>query len=157
LINGATVKATQTITDTNWHHYAMFFDRSNNNSYAYLDGVQGQTYFAPNFQQAMDTTREVYINGQGYAPTVSNINGSIDEVKIWNRTLSASEVQGLYEQKVKGRDSFGYRAKDNVWYGSQTIQQTETICLNGGACTQNISTNSTHTILCGLTTCTGIA
>ena len=57
--------------------------------------------------------------GATYAGTLP-FNGSISDVRIYNRTLSATEIQNLYEQKVKSKDAYGYRAKDNVWYGSQT-------------------------------------
>ena len=145
-----------TVVDTNWHN-VVFVLTKGDVSKLYLDGVSQNDGIVFNGDVKWPASGESRIGAYRYDNTANLFNGSIDEVKIYNRSLSATEIQGLYEQRVKGRDSFGYRAKDNVWYGSQTIQQTETICLNGGACTQNISTNSTHTILCGLTTCTGIA
>ena len=99
LINGATVKVTESITDTNWHFYTFVFDRANNNSYAYLDNIEDSSYFSPNFQQAMDTTREVYISGLGHAPAVSNMNGSIDEVAIYNESLTQTQITNLYNSQ----------------------------------------------------------
>ncbi|MBR9702100.1 hypothetical protein GOV13_04215, partial [Candidatus Pacearchaeota archaeon] len=82
---------TDGIEDTNWHHIVGIYNGTN--ALVYVDGVVGGT--APVLEGAtLDTAHEVVI---GSSSTEAYFwNGSIDEVMIWNRSLSAAEVQQLY-------------------------------------------------------------
>ena len=48
-------------------------------------------------------------------------NGSIDEVRIYNRSLSAAEIKSLYEQRAKVHQPYAHRGEDNTFYGSQNF------------------------------------
>ena len=84
-----------TISDNRWHHIIAV--RSTTSLTFYIDGVSVGT----------DTTGSSGVRndweGIGYAPftaggTSQFFNGSIDDVRIYNRALSAGEVAQLYQQ-----------------------------------------------------------
>lgn len=100
-----------------WSHLVGTYDGVDTASF-YVDGslIGSDTGNYTDFSNA-----QALILGKLAVGIGTIFNGSIDEVKIWNRSLSATEIQNLYEQKAKSRDSFGYRAKDNTWYGTNTF------------------------------------
>lgn len=80
------------ITDTGWHHALLTWDSSM--MYLYLDG---------NEEASMARTRSLswgqsqgIIIGKHTPWFIAYADGSIDEVAIWNRPLSAQEVSDLY-------------------------------------------------------------
>jgi hypothetical protein len=101
--------STTDLTMTQWHHYAATFDCSNNVAFAYHDGVLcaasalGVPYLAIYGCKwiqwlcigaaAMDGTPNW---GDDLYPNDSYFAGSMDDIRIYNRTLSAAEVQALY-------------------------------------------------------------
>jgi len=85
--------------DSSWHHYALVMGSGDNFSYSnfkfYIDGVEvsnscgynwgGWTYTMPN---------EPLRIGKG-ASLGTNFNGLLDDIGVWKRSLTASEVQEL--------------------------------------------------------------
>jgi PKD repeat protein len=92
------------IEDENWHHLAFVFDGSQTNySYKmkiYLDGVEQDLYYPYTYAHSLipdvsppwriGTTR--HSDGQRYY-----FDGFIDEVRVYNRALSAEEIWNIYE------------------------------------------------------------
>ena len=78
----------ETINDGQWHNVVCVADGSV--SYMYLDGVLKTT--GGNKIQASSNTSDFHIGSRGGA---IGIVGSLDEVAIWNKALSASEVSAL--------------------------------------------------------------
>jgi hypothetical protein len=79
--------------DINWHHVVGVFESATERR-LYVDGINvinGTTSF--NFDT---TTDSVYIGSGGFNQ-VSNFSGLIDEVGIWNRSLSTNEVKNLFK------------------------------------------------------------
>ena len=92
-IGGAsTANAARSVTllsPNNWYHITGVYNGTTN---IYINGIYeaiAVTSLAP-----IVNTQNVHIGG-GYTDT-RFFNGSIDEVRIYNRALSASEVAGLY-------------------------------------------------------------
>ena len=82
-----------------WYHVAATYD--GNQSILYVNGV-AEASATPGFALDYDTT-PVYIGTSGtWAPYLSMFAGIIDEVSIYNRALSPSEIQSIYFA-----DSFG--------------------------------------------------
>jgi len=86
-----TVTGTTNVCDGNWHHVIAV--KNGTTGYVYVDGIQ----------QSSDTVKNVVstdratIGALRYtAQTLYYFNGTIDEVAIWNRSLSATEVSQLY-------------------------------------------------------------
>ena len=91
------------LADGNWHHLVITMDSGGNK--IYKDGVQvvsGTTYqvgtsatqkwFSAFTANHLDIGATNY-NNAGY---ISKFNGSVDEVGVWNRSLTADEVSKLY-------------------------------------------------------------
>jgi hypothetical protein len=81
--------------DTNWHHLVGVW--SSNGTFAYVDGVlNDQSSNNQNF--ASSVAGNTLIGGdtgdQGYT------NGTIDEVRIYNRALSEEEILSHYQQPL---------------------------------------------------------
>ena len=72
--------------DKNWHHVVAVKDGAN--GFVYLDGIQ--VGFSTGFLSPADSPLSSTISGG------QPINGSIDELRIWNRGLSADEVKEQY-------------------------------------------------------------
>jgi len=76
------------VVDGNWHHVAFTYDDVNNELITYVDEVEdGSTIYTDSLGAS---TYDLYI---GRDPGASRFNGRIDEVRIYNRVLSQSEVQ----------------------------------------------------------------
>ena len=94
-INGGSVQATYTNTMNTWHHVAAVGDGTSVR--IYVDGVQrasGGTTTA-NYGSSSEPFR---IGGGGIFDTSGNFfNGQIDEVVVYHRALSVSELQLLHQ------------------------------------------------------------
>jgi hypothetical protein len=83
------------ITQNQWHHVVFTNNSSNNEKKLYIDN---------NLQ--VNNTSLGYINGQNYnlvfgsynAYTNDRLNGSIDQVRIFNKTISSNEITTLYQE-----------------------------------------------------------
>ena len=87
---------TGTITTNRWHHIVGVRDVVNDQLYVYIDGIR--------LKNVTDTTtvgissNAPFEIGRGGAEgTTERLNGTIDEVRIYNRALSSTEVEQLYE------------------------------------------------------------
>jgi hypothetical protein len=91
-----TVSYNTAIADTGWRHVALTFDRAADSMKLYLDGALVAT--------RTETTSAVYTGGgantvvgaHGNGNTAYDLNGSIDDVRIYNKPLSDQEVRELY-------------------------------------------------------------
>lgn len=86
--SGVIIGTTTVVNDNNWHHIACVWSK-NNHMTTYLDGLQQNTRAAANVN--LPTFSNVNYN----IGTYSNgefMNGSIDEVRIWNRALCQAEI-----------------------------------------------------------------
>jgi len=85
------VTANAGVRDTNWHHVAV--SKSGSTVVFYADGV---AYPAPAYNPTF-----VFVNtGLGLGARGDNLwnsfYGAIDELSVYNRALSSSEIQGIY-------------------------------------------------------------
>jgi len=115
------------IADGNWHHVVFIFDSGvANGSYFYVDGAHEKTFTYTISNQTVN----LYI-GQG-TPTSERFLGLIDEVRIYNRALSAEEVRYHYNRsgpvahwrfdEGDGQTAFDESANDNDGtLGSTTV------------------------------------
>jgi len=86
------------LDDLKWHFLVAVWDRANTTAYVYIDGVErakdtgqtdGDAYTAGDNRVSLGT-----LTGYGN----SFLDGIIDEVRIYNRVLSADEIMQHYEQ-----------------------------------------------------------
>ena len=92
--NGTNIPLTS-ISLNEWHHYSVVIDSTLNQALLYIDGTYlgNASYRTPANTAGL---RTMYIGG----PSSSyRWNGSIDEFRIYNRSLSAAEVTAAYSSK----------------------------------------------------------
>src|SRR5262249_600897 len=83
-----------------WTHVAMTFDAASGQFTLYVNGRQVASATSPGVITA--TSRNVLIGREdSFLPRP--FNGLIDEVAIYSRALSASEIQGIYSAATLGK------------------------------------------------------
>jgi len=94
-VNEYCAKSTDKIIDGEWHHGAAVVDLSNYKMCLYVDGVQNDEVSIDGFD-GFSVSNNVFI---GYTEGRQDMyfNGIIDEVRIYNRALTADEIKEHYE------------------------------------------------------------
>jgi hypothetical protein len=94
-----------TVIDGSFHHIAVVFDRSTNQMIRYVDGAQtGTIDILASVTGSTDTARPFQIASalssgvQGFF-----FGGLIDEIEVFNRALSASEIQAIFNAGSAGK------------------------------------------------------
>ncbi|MCX6774024.1 MAG: LamG domain-containing protein, partial [Candidatus Micrarchaeota archaeon] len=94
------------VSDTNWHHYAVVAQNGTANPTMYIDGV-AQTIAYSSGSSVINlypSTRDLHIGAQidPYPSYPSNYYGGniIDDVFIFNRSLSPEQVKALYNNRT---------------------------------------------------------
>lgn len=88
-----------TYTDNNWHHYAVTYDATTNDRNIYVDGAVVATDVALADYAGTGTLT------LGNVPwTTQSLNGSYDNVRIWNKALSSTEVADNMNDCVSGSE-----------------------------------------------------
>jgi hypothetical protein len=81
---------------TGWHHFVFVFDHTNNARNLYVDGsVSGSTDTSGLAIGYTGDGSNTFIGRHG-ASSANFFNGSIDDVRVYNRALTASDVAQLY-------------------------------------------------------------
>lgn len=86
-----------------WHFYVFVWDGDGNNVTAYLDGIDARVNtLVSGAVGNISTGRKLTIGSSWNDPATQAqfLNGSIDEVQIYNRSLTLQEIQGLYQGSV---------------------------------------------------------
>jgi hypothetical protein len=100
IFGGVTGASTNRTADLNeWQH--IILTRRNGNLYLYKDGIDTEgvlSVSSPNPQDSGSTTSI----GALYGSRIRCFNGTIDEVILWNRSLTGAEIYELYNTS-KGR------------------------------------------------------
>lgn len=91
------IETNSTFNDSNWHHCVMTYDGSSNTSglFIYIDGsLASVTVITNSLSASILTSANFQISGRD-GPNVV-LNGSVDEVAIYDKDLTASEVTDIY-------------------------------------------------------------
>ena len=91
------VDAGVAITDTSFHHVAV--TKSGTNVFFYIDDVE---YMAPPYGSSFTFTTGAAIGARGDNSDNSFL-GTLDEVAVYNRALSAAEIQSLVQADTAGK------------------------------------------------------
>ncbi len=133
-VNGNTVsdvgdaaKAPADVYGTGWHHVVWVQDRDNaGNSHIYFDGAaldaSGRDHTGQ--QGSIDSTNSLKI-GEDEAG-VSDLEGSIEEIGIWDRVLSSDEVSDLYN----GGNGWAYPFPDPVYVNVTLVAPSDNFNLS---------------------------
>ena len=114
------VSISRSITDSKWHNLIFIRDKASGYLSIYLDGVLDIQ--SPNHTNDLTDTPTIYLGNMdtpnGYN---SGFVGFLDDVRIYNRTLSTNEIDTLYHgggwtQPVSGQD---YMISTSLWEGQK--------------------------------------
>jgi predicted ribosomally synthesized peptide with SipW-like signal peptide len=82
------------VTDGSFHHIAVTFDADDALS-LYVDGaVEDQTQVS---SPVVSRVSNLVLSGVAHSPTQLQFSGALDDVRIYSRALSATEIQALYD------------------------------------------------------------
>jgi hypothetical protein len=102
-----------------WQHLALTYDGSMLRYY--LNGAAHDSLAATG--NILNTTEMFYIGGMMYQTTNYFLNGKMDEVSLWSRTLSPSEISCIYNNGADTTDAalkLYYRFNQGVAGGNNT-------------------------------------
>lgn len=85
---------TKTINDGEWHHLVCVRDTSANKVIVYVDGTEDSRNDVQGFD--IGSPQGFYMGSKD--STAGWFNGSLDEVRVYNDTLTSGEVLSLYNQ-----------------------------------------------------------
>jgi type II secretory pathway pseudopilin PulG len=86
---------TNIFSASNTWYYITASAIDQNNLHIYVNGIEYPLIYQPGAYGPWGTN-QLNIGYRSYAPSVIPFNGLIDDVRIYNRALSASEIQALY-------------------------------------------------------------
>lgn len=92
-----------TFEDTKWHHVVGVYDGAN--VYVYVDGVSADSSANPLTGNIRDRSEPICVGGGYGGGCMGNLNGALDDVRIYNRALSSTEVKQLYNQGAGTKQS----------------------------------------------------
>jgi hypothetical protein len=92
------------LRDQKWHHVAVTLQRSlANGGKLYVDGQLLSTFDPTSKQGNLSTTEPFRIGIHASGWLNCNLKGGIDEVSLYNRALSSSEILGIYKSAGFGK------------------------------------------------------
>ena len=126
--------ASTMININQWYHLAATFDGVTGR--LYVNGIEEATLTVDDTLNQIDEA--VRIGAIDISPGNDNLNGLLDEVRIWNVTRTQAQIQASMNQTIPGSSSglVGYWRFDE---SSGTIADCETTYANDGTLT-NMST-----------------
>jgi hypothetical protein len=86
---GAAGKSAARVTDNNWHHVALTRDATTGRVEAYVNGTLSRSATSDTGAKTANITNIGKVTGGEF------YDGDLDEVRIWNRVLSADEVAAV--------------------------------------------------------------
>ncbi|HZV68439.1 MAG TPA: LamG-like jellyroll fold domain-containing protein, partial [Saprospiraceae bacterium] len=84
------------ITDNQWHHVAVVRSVSGGNVKTYIDGI-----LSVNSTISRNPVADVFVLGN---LSGNNFQGSMDEVRVWNTTLTQSQIQSRMNRRLDGNE-----------------------------------------------------
>ncbi len=135
----ATCSAASSITDGAWHHVAMTLQSGvANGSTLYVDGTAVKTCtWTPVSQTAALTLGAAYTSSYG-----SYLNGSLDQVKLYSRVLSAGEIAAEYSAGAAG--VLAGVALDGITPGVPSTTGVDVVVKTTGVPNYTLALNQNH-------------
>lgn len=96
-IHEAHVYSTTKVNDGKFHHIVLVFDRNAPITKLYIDGKMESSDISG--VDNIDSDFDILLGGQAYPNTlVDYYNGTLDEIRIYDRALSDTEIQSLLHE-----------------------------------------------------------
>jgi hypothetical protein len=124
-------RGTGGVNDFEWHHYTVIAQQGNTNPLLYIDGELKQVQYSEGAAiiNLATSTLDLHIGAQVGTATYYGAN-VIDEVRIYNRTLSQTEISQLAGNGLVAFYPFNGNANDESGSGNNGT-------VNGAALTQD--------------------
>ncbi|MFZ1626983.1 MAG: LamG domain-containing protein [Candidatus Moraniibacteriota bacterium] len=91
------MESTQAFTSSGWHHYTIVWDENSaSGSDIYIDGVASNATKTGTIGNLGDLSNSVALAIGAESDAGNPFAGSLDETRMYNRALSASEIESLY-------------------------------------------------------------
>jgi hypothetical protein len=152
-VNG-NVPLSSTVTLNAWHHLAVSYDPAGSPSERfYVDGAQVATATGTFVGSGLADYWTTYIPGAKPSGVNSTLRGKIDEVRIYNRTLSAAELAIIYysRQTCSGSTCGGCQNSETLC--SSVCTDTAIDTGNCGTCGHTCNTAGGETCTAGVCGC----
>lgn len=91
-----TVSASTSYIGAGWHHFAVTFDDAANSLKLYIDGVNVATTSTTSSVSWSGLGTKTRVGTHGNTNTTFDLDGAVDDVRVYNRALTLSEVVDLY-------------------------------------------------------------
>jgi len=121
--------STDSFLDGRWHHVLMSFDRDGMES-IYVDGrLQGQSSIASCSGSTWVATSPIRVDTNLNPASFDEFKGGVDELAMWNRALSATEILQLYRRganrlKYQVRSCDDSACSGETWQGPDNTAST---------------------------------
>ena len=143
-----------TITDFDWHHWAVTYDANSNTQKIYLDGVLDNTIV-----NVADYVGSGFLNIGKSLSTDSYFNGSLDDVRIWNVARTAEQINGSKNCELQGSETglvAYYKFNQGLDAANNTAITTATATTGSGGTLSGFTlTGATSNFLSGSPVTTG--
>jgi hypothetical protein len=95
-----TLTSTIPINDNKWHHVAVTRDKTTLTKKIFIDGIENATGSCSNLSYNLNPN--IYIG----ADVIDNVffNGSLDEIRVWNKALTETEIRDRMCHKITSSD-----------------------------------------------------
>ena len=122
----ANVTTSVTVNDGNWHHVALSFQTGVTNGFnIYIDGVLNTSFTYNSYT----TSANSFIIGSGSSNgSGQNFSGNIDEVRIWNIALTATQIAAYYNVRISPTTT----GLTGYWYMDEGSGTTLNNAVSGG-------------------------
>ena len=130
--NTAGAKSTSPINDGTWKHIVLTRNSATGSVQVYVNGVLNQTAMSETGNVTTSFSSIGRIEDTGGTPEY--FNGSLDEVKIYDSVLSASDISTIYNNELSGKNYDG------------TTREAPCCCIPTGG---NLIANPSFETLCG--------
>ena len=112
---------TDGISNDVWYHFA--YTQNSTHEVIYVNGVinnsgSGVTSMIGNDRNAVEI-------GRGFNSAGTNFNGTIDNVQIWNRPLSATEIIDQYSNDLPRYKNITFNTTNSDWFNNEIIGTIE--------------------------------
>ncbi|MFT4303000.1 MAG: LamG domain-containing protein [Candidatus Woesearchaeota archaeon] len=87
------------INNNEWHHFTAVFDRENNNLTGYINTSYNRSINISNIEGKNLSNDANFVIGYIYHNETNDVyfNGTLDDIRIFGKALTESEIQSIYE------------------------------------------------------------
>jgi len=108
-VTGGDIHGSRNVNDGQWHHIAGVYDGTDNRIFLYVDGVEDVNQVTSG--SISTNSAPVYI-GENSEQRGRYFNGAIDQVRIYNKALTAPEIATIFGGSAPTSDLVGYWSMD---------------------------------------------